>query len=509
MNRIRIALSGGGHRATVFSLGALLYLVDAKRMGDVQTITSVSGGSITNAYLSLFDKPLSKLSRDDIAAFARQIAGRPDVWWLSWILYLLVLVGVWLWPAPHLGIPLFAQILIFAVFLRLAAVLVGKHSGGTLWAWWGTWVFIGILPPVLLLSTWILPSVQPLGLIERRVLGFLAMLLIWATVMGPRSPSALWCWWGTWGYVGVLLLVAFVVPGKWLLGPGYWPVLGIGLVLLAISQRHVVAGLAFGATVRTPSATARRRLCKMQSTGVRHIFCATELHVGRHLFFSSDFVFAKDFGLGVPGPFRVRDAVQASANFPGGFPFRTYRAKIFGFAPLLQQTRERTTVVLTDGGVYDNTATAWYRDSAEIAIDIRLQAQLSTCAKRAQAERATIEAMVEGVLADADERRRVLRELRSDESLKLDVAPTVLSVGPETVQALLTELHDSSYDLIAINAAYPPAIHNASFVSLPVLSDLLVFTKTTGTLYNNDNYQRLRSLRGEFLGGRSGALVLS
>lgn len=47
-----IALSGGGHRASLFALGALLYLVDSRLNERVATICSVSGGSITNAFIA-------------------------------------------------------------------------------------------------------------------------------------------------------------------------------------------------------------------------------------------------------------------------------------------------------------------------------------------------------------------------------------------------------------------------------------------------------------------------
>lgn len=47
-----IALSGGGHRATLFTLGALLYLVDSRANLRVSSIASVSGGSITNGYVA-------------------------------------------------------------------------------------------------------------------------------------------------------------------------------------------------------------------------------------------------------------------------------------------------------------------------------------------------------------------------------------------------------------------------------------------------------------------------
>jgi len=45
---IGVALSGGGHRATVFGLGVLLALVDQRLNDRVESISSVSGGSIAN-----------------------------------------------------------------------------------------------------------------------------------------------------------------------------------------------------------------------------------------------------------------------------------------------------------------------------------------------------------------------------------------------------------------------------------------------------------------------------
>ena len=39
---LAVSLSGGGHRATLFALGALMYLVDAKANANVTSIASVS-----------------------------------------------------------------------------------------------------------------------------------------------------------------------------------------------------------------------------------------------------------------------------------------------------------------------------------------------------------------------------------------------------------------------------------------------------------------------------------
>ncbi|WP_437222249.1 patatin-like phospholipase family protein [Planctomicrobium sp. SH661] len=53
MNRIGLALSGGGFRATLFHLGMVRYLRDANILSNVTHITSVSGGSILAAHLVL------------------------------------------------------------------------------------------------------------------------------------------------------------------------------------------------------------------------------------------------------------------------------------------------------------------------------------------------------------------------------------------------------------------------------------------------------------------------
>lgn len=49
---LEIALSGGGLRATGYTLGALLYLVHSGLNSQVKNIVSVSGGSITNAFVA-------------------------------------------------------------------------------------------------------------------------------------------------------------------------------------------------------------------------------------------------------------------------------------------------------------------------------------------------------------------------------------------------------------------------------------------------------------------------
>lgn len=58
-----LALSGGGHRASLFTLGALLYLVDSGRNTDVTSIASVSGGSLTNGVIAQADTSFVDMDR--------------------------------------------------------------------------------------------------------------------------------------------------------------------------------------------------------------------------------------------------------------------------------------------------------------------------------------------------------------------------------------------------------------------------------------------------------------
>jgi NTE family protein len=72
---IGVALSGGGFRATLFNLGALWRLNDGGLLSKVKRITSVSGGSITNAVLGLHWRRLE--FRDGVAANFGAVVAEP------------------------------------------------------------------------------------------------------------------------------------------------------------------------------------------------------------------------------------------------------------------------------------------------------------------------------------------------------------------------------------------------------------------------------------------------
>jgi predicted acylesterase/phospholipase RssA len=80
---IGVALSGGGHRATLFGLGAMAYLLDAGKGPELSTVSSISGGSLTNAWLGL-EADLTTVGSDQVDDLTRRlatrIAGKGTLW---------------------------------------------------------------------------------------------------------------------------------------------------------------------------------------------------------------------------------------------------------------------------------------------------------------------------------------------------------------------------------------------------------------------------------------------
>jgi hypothetical protein len=132
--KLSIAASGGGHRATLFALGALQYVADAGTNRSTVSITSVSGGSITNGFIGQ-QVPFADV---DGAGFQRAVTDpltaqltRTGTLFGSWItkVYLVVLVvaavvalvGPWFITALHWGL----RVVVFVVALLAVAVLAG------------------------------------------------------------------------------------------------------------------------------------------------------------------------------------------------------------------------------------------------------------------------------------------------------------------------------------------------------------------------------------------------
>jgi hypothetical protein len=327
---IGVALSGGGHRATVFGLGALMYLVDAGLNHSVTSVSSVSGGSILNGFLGLLDTPFNKLNAVEFelhaSRLARQIAGDPSRWERA------MLLSILLGTVATVAVVLLHSAL-FAAALSVGALLVaayGAKSGGTLWAWSGTWIYV---------------------------------LLLMAT------PAA-------------ALAYAVVAPGR----ATYLALAGVAVLLgLVVTLRGAVASVALGSCCRLANDGRRGGRDRLEDLGdaVTHVLCATEMHSGQHFFFLRNLVYSPGIGVGFPGGLPLRSAIQISANVPMAFPFRLIRSSRFQFG-IWDKTRiaggptpidtppaeGRISGVpqwlrLCDGGVFDNLAVSWFLRARE------------------------------------------------------------------------------------------------------------------------------------------------
>ena len=132
---IGVALSGGGHRAALFGLGALLYLAHGRDAdgkaptSGIKLIASVSGGSITNAFLAqVVDLPTATASEVTEAArkLASQIALRGTLFatWHAWCF--LGVLGICVAPS--------ATVLIAGIFHPVSAAQIWAAVIGLLLA---------------------------------------------------------------------------------------------------------------------------------------------------------------------------------------------------------------------------------------------------------------------------------------------------------------------------------------------------------------------------------------
>jgi hypothetical protein len=183
---------------------------------------------------------------------------------------------------------------------------------------------------------------------------------IWACTAGSWSGGTLWRWWGTWIYLGIVVPALFLLVFVWWfpLPWGWRLVLFIPLFIgatYATASRSRIADLAFRWTV-----CGGRKLCDIYPAP-RLVFCATEMKDGAHAFFSRDFVYSNTAGIGQPADLRLSTAVQMSANLPVAFPYRVLRLKKHNFWPL----SGAKPLYLSDGGVQDNTGVSWFLQASQ------------------------------------------------------------------------------------------------------------------------------------------------
>jgi predicted acylesterase/phospholipase RssA len=310
---LSVALSGGGHRATLFGLGVLLYLVDVGRNADVTSIASVSGGSIANGYLAQHAS-YRRADTEEIHRVARQLASTIAN------------------EGSLMGPPFSGFVLALTTVLLIAGwIVMGLDAGTGIRA--GVGSVLAVLAGVALAAPF-------RGWLPRTYIVLVGITLFWA-LGGPwllAIPAA------------IRFLVTLVALAVWI-----W---------LIAARRSRVCEWAYEHTFFRRDGCAA--LLRETDGELDHVLCATELQSSEQLYFARDFVYGYRYGLGAPGDMTLARAVQASACLPFAFSPRWLGRSTFRFTfprddvpPAEDRAGETRFVVLTDGGVYDNMGDEW------------------------------------------------------------------------------------------------------------------------------------------------------
>jgi len=316
---VGIALSGGGHRAALFAAGALLGIVDAGEHLNTVSISSVSGGSLTNGvvarggdFTTMTRTQLEETLRPGIRIFCHDglfFPGPKTDRYVAWVFFLF---------------GLFAATLGSAV---VALIAMGRH-----WDLWPTTVVASAAGAVLSALLGGLMFGGPWRFRWPLLAGLLTSCgLATLAVLATRDLTR---WRALLGVVGVILVTAVV---------GWFTSRQFGKRSDKVDK--ALRDDAFLSTV------ALREVDR----AVHHVFCPTDLQTADHAYFTPRIVYGHNMGVSEPvDSLRLSTVVQASACLPGVFAPRKLSAREVGrdFLPAQQ-------VVLTDGGVYDNMADQW------------------------------------------------------------------------------------------------------------------------------------------------------
>lgn len=345
--RIGVALSGGGHRATMWALGALLYLVDVGRNRDVVAISSVSGGSIANGVVAHdvdFVSTDPEQFRERLRPLVRHVAhkglfffGRRTNGYVRLLMSLVTVLTV-------------ATLLLVGLAVALAAGAVSAPARPQQLQLWHVGLVVVVVGAGLAQA--MAKVGRKAGVAPDRWLvgGLVSVAIVGAAMVGARVA-------------GVVVAVPAATAAGWLVI--VWVVAFVACLWL-FERRSEVADRAL-AQVHFGGADPTC-LAAMPPRAVTHVFCATELQSGNHAYFAPRFVYTYRHGLATPPPaLRLSTAVQASACLPGAFVPRRLDVSDYAFDRSHLEGSERVPpdppshMVLSDGGVYDNMADQWFQ----------------------------------------------------------------------------------------------------------------------------------------------------
>jgi hypothetical protein len=260
-------------------------------------------------------------------------------------------------------------------------------------------------------------------------LGAVAGLLVWrlktrAFVTASVIAGAVLIWPFTY-------LAIQAVGDSWLWLSLVW-LLAIALLAMAIlrfGRRSEAAVSGLEATLFPKD----RTMSSLDDRSVHHVLCAANLRTGNNLYLTNKML----WGHGSPavaGEVTLATAVQASACLPGAFLARTIERIGGDGSP---------TVVLSDGGAYDNMADQWewgFPNRREYAKDIAGASALLQAAQRASATHLVVVNASRGMTGTND--KVVKPGLRGELASVLGAKDVLYDVSTATRRRLLIEMFD-------------------------------------------------------------------
>ncbi len=349
--RIGVTLSGGGVRATFYSLGVLKYLVDSGLNKDVKVVSSVSGGSIAN----LVAATSSEFSSADSSGLEPNPSGFDRD--LSMAATYLANVGIFFLPKLARVISVVVFLTIMGILATIVLTISIEPDDPGLW--------IDILAFSILsfcvslpLALWLLLGFG-LDVQRRHYASFVRCL--YGTDEGFPAP-------GLKDHLAVLWSssVEMVFGGYGL--PAFASYMSLMTRLLGPDD-----GRSFRADTNAFKVSEFLRKDRWKErgsgdSGCWHIICATDLTSGQPVYMCRDWVYSPAYGWSTSHSVPVIDMVYASAAFPGAFsPLRLRADKMEFSRGSTAPSRLPDTLVVADGGVYNNLGT----EVLDLAEDLR------------------------------------------------------------------------------------------------------------------------------------------
>lgn len=343
--RLGVAISGGGHRASLWGLGTLLYLVDSGMNADVTVVSSVSGGSITNGVVGHrvgFRSTHPAEFRREVQPLVTHITtdglffygSATNRYLCSALALAAAAAAAWL-----LVVGIMVTQVMRAVLDLIGLCACGPAQQAPLW-----WPGIGVAAVF-----------ASLAVFARRYAKAWNRCVTLVGVLGVG--------------LGLAPAVAAAAGTEWRLGLERWfPVMvaiALALTVLALywfERRSRVAEKALD-SVHFRGATLAELGMAGDLAATHHVVCATEMQSGLHAYFSSRFIYGYAFGASTrTADLPLARAVQASAALPGAFAARRIdTASLAFFDPATGGAPPAApSMVLLDGGVYDNMAEQWF-----------------------------------------------------------------------------------------------------------------------------------------------------